>query len=71
MSKQETDPAMLWDTIESTQKIKTISKVESVMKMAARAMYQQMWQGAYKMIITYKESKVILQWMTKTLQWFF
>jgi hypothetical protein len=53
--EQETDPAMLWDVIESTHKINTISKVESVTKMAARTTYQQMKQGAYERIITYKE----------------
>ncbi len=44
--EQETDPAMLWDVIESTHKINTISKVESVTKMAATTTYQQMKQGA-------------------------
>ncbi len=53
--EQETDPAILWDVIESTHKINTISKVESVKKMAARTTYQQMRQGAYENIITYKE----------------
>jgi hypothetical protein len=52
--EQETDPAMLWDVIESTHKINTISKVEPVTVMAARTTYQQMKQGAYKSIITYK-----------------
>ncbi len=46
---------MLWDIIESTHKINTISEVESVTKMAARSMYQQMRQGGYENIITYKE----------------
>jgi hypothetical protein len=50
--EQETDPAMLWDIIESTHKINMISKVESVMKMAARTTYQQMRQGVYENIIT-------------------
>jgi hypothetical protein len=53
--KQETDPAMLWDIIESTHKMNTISKVESAMKMAARTTYQQMRQGMYENIITYKD----------------
>ncbi len=30
--EQETDPAMLWDVIESTHKINTISQVESVLR---------------------------------------
>jgi hypothetical protein len=45
--EQETDPAMLWDIIESTHKINTISKVASIKKMAARTPYQQMRQGEY------------------------
>ncbi len=53
--EQEMDPAMLRDVIEQTHKINTISKVESVMKMAGRTAYQQMRQGAYENIITYKE----------------
>jgi hypothetical protein len=53
--KQETDPAMLWDIIESMHKINTISKVKSVMKMAARTTYQQIRQGTYENIITYKK----------------
>jgi hypothetical protein len=36
-------------------KINTISKVESVTKMAARTAYQQMKQGAYESITTHKE----------------
>jgi hypothetical protein len=46
--EQETDPAMLWDVIESTHKINKISKIKSVTKIAARATYQQMQQGAYE-----------------------
>ncbi len=53
--EQENSPVMLWDVIESTHKINTISKVESVTKMAARMAYQQMRQGTYESIITYKE----------------
>ncbi len=53
--EQETDPAMFWDVIENTHKINTVTKVASVTKMAARTTYQQMRQGAYENIITYKE----------------
>lgn len=54
--EQENNPVMLWDVIESTHKINTIIKVESVTKqMAARMAHQQMRQGTYESIITYKE----------------
>ncbi len=46
---------MLWDVIEIMNKINTISKVVSVMKMTARSTYQQMRQGQYETIISYKE----------------
>ena len=52
---QETDPECLWQIIEETHKVNTVSKVQSVMKKATRAMYQRMRQGAFESIITYKE----------------
>ena len=36
-------------------KVDTISKVETITKLSARATYQQMRQGAYESIIVYKE----------------
>ena len=37
MVDQETDPEGLWQIIEETHKVNTVSKVQSVMKKAARA----------------------------------
>ena len=52
---QETDPEGLWQIIEETHKVNTVSKVQSITKKAARATYQKMRQGAFELIITYKE----------------
>ena len=45
----------MWQIIEETHKVNTVSKVQSVAKKAARATYQKMRQGAFESIITYKE----------------
>jgi len=55
MVNQETDLEGLWQIIEETHKVNTVSKVQSVTKKAARAMYQKMRQGVFASIITYKE----------------
>ena len=55
MVNQETDLEGLWQIIEETHKVNTVSKVQPVTKKAARAMYQKMRQGVFASIITYKE----------------
>lgn len=49
------DPEGLWRLVEETHKVTSISKVEAVTKLAARTTYQNMRQGPYESIITYKE----------------
>jgi len=53
--KKATEPRELWNLIEETHKVNTISKVEAVTKLAARTTYQGMRQGPYETIIQYKE----------------
>ena len=53
--KKATEPRDLWNLIEETHKVNTISKVEAVTKLAARTTYQGMRQGPYETIIQYKE----------------
>ncbi len=45
----------MWEIVEETHKVFTISQIATVVKKAARKEYQLMHQGAYKSIITYKE----------------
>jgi hypothetical protein len=45
----------LWQTIQETHKVFTISRIAAVIKKTARKEYQLMHQGPYKSIITYKE----------------
>mmetsp|Transcript_8044 Transcript_8044/g.11715 ORF Transcript_8044/g.11715 Transcript_8044/m.11715 type:complete len:223 (+) Transcript_8044:1626-2294(+) len=49
------DPEGLWQLVEETHKINSISKVEAVTRLAAQDTYYGMRQGAYESIITYKE----------------
>lgn len=51
----ETDPLGLWLLVEETHKVNTISKVEAMTRLAARTTYQNMRQGPFESIITYKE----------------
>jgi len=53
--EQAADPEGLWQLVEETHKINSISKVEAIKKLAACSTYYHMRQGAYESIITYKE----------------
>jgi hypothetical protein len=53
--KTNRDVQRLWEIIEETHKVFTISRIAAVIKKTARKEYQLMHQGAYKSIITYKE----------------
>jgi hypothetical protein len=55
MVDQTSDPEALWQIIEEKHNLYTISEVEIMTLMAARNTYQQMCQGNYESIITYKE----------------
>jgi hypothetical protein len=53
--KSNRDVQRLWEIIEETHKVFTISIIAAVIKKTARKEYQLMHQGAYESIITYKE----------------
>jgi hypothetical protein len=53
--KNKRDAQGLWQIIEETHKVFTISRIAAVMKKSARKEYQLMHQGPYQSIITYKE----------------
>jgi hypothetical protein len=53
--KNTRDAQQLWQVIEETHKVFTISRIAAVIKKTARKEYQLMHQGPYKSIITYKE----------------
>jgi hypothetical protein len=53
--KNTRDAQQLWQVIEETHKVFTISCIAAVIKKTARKEYQLMHQGPYKSIITYKE----------------
>ena len=53
--KRTTDAKGLWRLIQETHKVNSISQVASITKLTARSTYQQIHQGAYESIITYKE----------------
>jgi hypothetical protein len=53
--KSNRDVQRLWEKIEETQKVFTISIIAAVIKKTARKEYQLMHQGVYESIITYKE----------------
>jgi hypothetical protein len=53
--KQNRDPLMLWEAIEETHKVHSISKVAAVVKRNARKDYANMKQGPYESIIAYRE----------------
>jgi hypothetical protein len=45
----------VWQIIEETHKVFTISRIAAVIKKSAQKEYQLMQQGPYESIITYKE----------------
>ena len=49
------DPKGLWKLVNETHKVTSISRVEDITKLAARTTSQNMRQGPYESIITYKE----------------
>jgi hypothetical protein len=53
--KNTRDAQQLWQVIEETHKVFTISRIAAVIKKTARKEYQLMHQGPYESIITYKE----------------
>ncbi len=53
--KNMRDVQGLWNIIEETHKVFTISRIAAVIKKLARKEYQLMHQGPYESIITYKE----------------
>jgi hypothetical protein len=53
--KNTRDAQGLWQIIEETHKVFTISRIAAVIKKTARKEYQLMQQGPYESIITYKE----------------
>jgi hypothetical protein len=53
--KANRDMQKMWEIVEETHKVFTISRIASVVKKTARKEYQLMHQGAYESIITYKE----------------
>ena len=46
---------VLWKLVDETHKVNTISKVKTVMKLAARTTYKGLCQGGFKSIMAYKE----------------
>ncbi len=55
MMKQNRDLLMLWEAIEETHKVHSISKVAAVIKRNARKEYNNMKQVPYESIIAYRE----------------
>jgi len=53
--KANRDVQRLWEIIEETHKVFTISRIDAVLKKTARKEYQFMHQVPYKNIITHKE----------------
>jgi hypothetical protein len=53
--KNTRDAQQLWQVIEETHKVFTISRIAAVIKKTAHKEYQLMHQGPYESIITYKE----------------
>jgi hypothetical protein len=53
--KETRDVEKLWQVIEETHKVFTISRIAAVIKKSAQKEYQTMRQGPYESIITYKE----------------
>jgi hypothetical protein len=53
--KESRDVEKLWQTIQETHKVFTISRIAVVIKKTARKEYQLMHQSPYESIITYKE----------------
>jgi hypothetical protein len=55
VNKTNRDVQRLWEIIEETHKVFTISRIAAVIKKTARKEFQLMHQGVYESIITYKE----------------
>jgi hypothetical protein len=53
--KYQRDVQTLWQMIEETHKVHSISKVAAVMRKTARNDYMNCKQGAYETIVTYRE----------------
>jgi hypothetical protein len=53
--KENRDVQRLWEIIEETHKVFTISRIAAMIKKTFRKEYQLMHQGPYESIITYKE----------------
>jgi hexokinase len=53
--KTNRDVQRLWEIIEETHKVFTISQIAAVIKKTACKEYRLMHQGPYENIITYKE----------------
>jgi hypothetical protein len=53
--KNKRDAQGMWQTVEDTHKVFTISQIAAVIKKSAGKEYQLMHQGPYESIITYKE----------------
>jgi hypothetical protein len=53
--KTNRDVQHLWEILEETHKVSTISQIAVVVKKSAKKEYQMMQQGPYESIITYKQ----------------
>jgi hypothetical protein len=53
--KYQRDVQTLWQMIEETHKVHSISKVAAVLRKTARNNYTNCKQGAYETIVTYRE----------------
>ena len=51
----DADPEKLWALVVQKHKVHSASEVEEIVKLSARQMYQNVRQGAYESIISYKE----------------
>ena len=52
---EKADPVGLWKLVERTHNVKTICKMATVTKLAAKTTYKNTRQGEFKSIIAYKE----------------
>ncbi len=53
--EENVDPQGLWKLVEEKHKVYSTSKIVVVVKLEVRTQLQNMWQGAYKSIISYKQ----------------
>jgi hypothetical protein len=51
----DADPEMLWQLVEAKHKVHSASKVEAVVKLAARTQLASCQQGAYESIVNFKQ----------------